>query len=115
MEFVEGQSLAELVHENPLPPELAAQYLKAVAEAIYWMMTVSTTARALAEIAAPFVMSPVLRLVIAAGGLGQLAGVRRAERAVHARRVRGSVPTRGCRSIGDSECACSRSRTSSLL
>ena len=50
------------------------RYRPGLAEAIYWVMTVSTTARALAEIAAPFVMSPALRFVIAAGGIGQLGG-----------------------------------------
>lgn len=34
MEFVEGRSLAGLLEEGPLRPELAARYLKAVAEAI---------------------------------------------------------------------------------
>jgi len=51
-----------------------ARYRPALAEAVYWTMTISTAARAVAEIAAPFVMSPVLRLAIAAGGIGQLAG-----------------------------------------
>jgi len=50
------------------------RYRPALAETIYWLMTVSTAARALAEIMAPFVMSPVLRLVIVAGGIGQLGG-----------------------------------------
>jgi len=50
------------------------RYRPALAETIYWLMTVSTAARALAEIVAPFVMSPVLRLVIVAGGIGQLGG-----------------------------------------
>ena len=51
-----------------------ARYRPALAEAVYWTMTISTAARAVEEIAAPFVMSPVLRLAIAAGGIGQLAG-----------------------------------------
>lgn len=36
MEFVEGQSLAERARENPLPPALAAEYLKTIAEAIHY-------------------------------------------------------------------------------
>jgi len=58
----------------PKPARDVGRYRPALAEAIYWMMTVSTAARAVAEIAAPFVMSPALRLVIAAGGIGQLGG-----------------------------------------
>src|ERR1051325_10068929 len=36
MEFVEGQSLAERARENPLPPELAAEYMQTIAEAIHY-------------------------------------------------------------------------------
>jgi hypothetical protein len=36
MDFVDGQSLAERARENPLPPELAAGYLKTIAEAIHY-------------------------------------------------------------------------------
>jgi eukaryotic-like serine/threonine-protein kinase len=34
MDYVEGQSLAQLVRENPLPAAKAAEYLKSIAEAI---------------------------------------------------------------------------------
>jgi serine/threonine protein kinase len=34
MEYVDGQTLAEIVRENPLPAKKAAQYVRAVAEAI---------------------------------------------------------------------------------
>src|SRR5262249_52425508 len=36
MDFVEGQSLAERARENPLPPELSAGYVRAIAEAIHY-------------------------------------------------------------------------------
>jgi outer membrane protein assembly factor BamB len=36
MDFVEGQSLAELVRENPLPPEQAARWVRTIAEAIHY-------------------------------------------------------------------------------
>ncbi|MBI3465609.1 MAG: protein kinase [Planctomycetes bacterium] len=36
MEYVEGQSLAALVRDNPLPPARAARYVKIIAEAIHY-------------------------------------------------------------------------------
>lgn len=36
MEYVQGQNLAQLVRNRPLPPGQAARYLKAVAEAIHY-------------------------------------------------------------------------------
>jgi len=36
MDFVEGRTLAELVHERPLPANRAATYLKAIAEAVHY-------------------------------------------------------------------------------
>jgi tRNA A-37 threonylcarbamoyl transferase component Bud32 len=36
MDFVEGQSLAEIVREGPLPPRTAATYVKQIAEAIHY-------------------------------------------------------------------------------
>ena len=36
MDYVDGQSLAERARENPLPPELAADYLRTIAEAIHY-------------------------------------------------------------------------------
>jgi hypothetical protein len=50
------------------------RYRPAVAELIYWTMTVATAVRAAAEIAAPLTGSAAVRVTIAIGGLGQLAG-----------------------------------------
>jgi heme/copper-type cytochrome/quinol oxidase subunit 1 len=50
------------------------RYRPGLAEAVYWVMTVSTVARALGEILAGLSALPALRLLVAAGGLGQLAG-----------------------------------------
>src|SRR5574341_334381 len=36
MDYVDGQSLAEHARNNPLPPELAADYVKTIAEAIHY-------------------------------------------------------------------------------
>jgi eukaryotic-like serine/threonine-protein kinase len=36
MDYVDGQSLAERARENPLPPEMAADYLRTIAEAIHY-------------------------------------------------------------------------------
>jgi tetratricopeptide (TPR) repeat protein len=36
MDYVEGKSLAQMVHDQPLPAERAAQYVKTVAEAIHY-------------------------------------------------------------------------------
>jgi WD40 repeat protein len=36
MDYVEGQTLAERAVNNPLPPELAADYLKTIAEAVHY-------------------------------------------------------------------------------
>jgi hypothetical protein len=58
----------------PRPARDDARYRPELAEAVYWTMTVATVARAAAELGAPYVPSGGLRLVIAAGGLGQLAG-----------------------------------------
>jgi hypothetical protein len=58
----------------PRPARDAGHYRPGLAEAVYWVMTISTAARAVAELAAPFAAWWSLRLVIAAAGLGQLAG-----------------------------------------
>ena len=58
----------------PRPGRDDAGYRPAVAETVYWIMTLATAARAAAELAAPYWGVPVLRWVIALGGLGQLAG-----------------------------------------
>jgi len=36
MDFVEGQSLAERTRDTPLPPELAADYLRVIAQAVQY-------------------------------------------------------------------------------
>ncbi len=58
----------------PRPAREDTRYRPELAEAVYWVMTISTALRALAELTAPFSASPALRLAIAAGGLGQLVG-----------------------------------------
>ncbi len=58
----------------PRPARDDTRYRPELAEAVYWVMTLSTAVRAAAEILAPISGEPALRLVIAAGGLGQLAG-----------------------------------------
>ena len=58
----------------PRPARDDARYRPALAEAVYWVMTVSTALRAVAELTAPFTSARVPRLIIAAAGLGQLAG-----------------------------------------
>jgi hypothetical protein len=58
----------------PRPSAESRRYRPALADAVYWIVTVSTAMRAVAELTAPFTASPALRLVIAAAGLGQLLG-----------------------------------------
>ena len=58
----------------PRPARDDARYRPELAEAVYWVMTLSTVVRAAAEILAPFSSGPAPRLAIAVGGLGQLAG-----------------------------------------
>ena len=58
----------------PRPARDAARYRPGLAEAVYWIMTLATAARAVAEVVAPYSGLPALRWVIALGGLGQLAG-----------------------------------------
>ena len=58
----------------PRPARDDARYRPRLAEAVYWVMTLSTAARAAAEILAPYSGAPALRVVITLGGLGQLAG-----------------------------------------
>ena len=57
----------------PRPARADARYRPELAEAVYWVMTVATALRAAAELGAPFWPGAPLRLVIALGGLGQLA------------------------------------------
>jgi hypothetical protein len=58
----------------PRPARDDPRYRPELAEAVYWIMTISTARRAAAEIAGGLSAAPLLRLAIAAGGLGQLAG-----------------------------------------
>ncbi len=58
----------------PRPGRDDTRYRPALAEAVYWTMTVATALRATAEIVSALWPSSLLRLAIAAGGLGQLAG-----------------------------------------
>jgi hypothetical protein len=58
----------------PKPAADAGRYDPRLAEAVYWIVTLSTALRAVTEVTAPFVAAPALRLVIAAAGIGQLLG-----------------------------------------
>jgi len=58
----------------PRPAREDPRYRPELAEAVYWVMTLSTAVRAAAELVAPATSAPGVRLVIALGGLGQLAG-----------------------------------------
>lgn len=58
----------------PRPAREDTRYRPGLAEAVYWIMTLATAARAAAEILASWSGAPFLRGVIALGGLGQLAG-----------------------------------------
>lgn len=58
----------------PRPARDDTRYRPGLAEAVYWTMTASTGLRAAAEITAGISGSPLVQGLIAAGGLGQLAG-----------------------------------------
>ena len=61
----------------PRPARDDGRYRPEPAEAVYWVywvMTLSTALRALADVLAPLSSAPAWRLVIALGGLGQLPG-----------------------------------------
>ena len=58
----------------PRPVRDDTRYRPELAEAVYWAMTVATAVRALAELGAGLTGAPSLRVLIALGGLGQLAG-----------------------------------------
>ena len=58
----------------PRPARDDARYRPELAEAVYWIMTVATAVRAAAEVTAPLAPSAALRILIAAGGLGQILG-----------------------------------------
>ena len=58
----------------PRPARDETRYRPEVVEAVYWLMTLSTALRAVAEILLGVTGAPRLGWLIAAGGLGQLAG-----------------------------------------
>jgi cbb3-type cytochrome oxidase subunit 1 len=58
----------------PRPGREETRYRPALAEAVYWVTTLSTALRAVAEVAAPLADTALFRWLIAAGGLGQIAG-----------------------------------------
>ena len=58
----------------PRPARDDTRYRPGLAEAVYWVMTLSTVVRAAAEILAPLSSTPALRWAVALGGLGQLVG-----------------------------------------
>jgi heme/copper-type cytochrome/quinol oxidase subunit 1 len=58
----------------PRPARDDTRYRPELAEAAYWIMTVATAVRALAEVTVALAGTLSLRWLIALGGLGQLAG-----------------------------------------
>ena len=58
----------------PRPPRDDTRYRPGLAEAVYWVVTVSTAVRGAAEIALGVTAAPGLRALVALGALGQLAG-----------------------------------------
>jgi len=58
----------------PRPARDDARYRPELAEAVYWVMTTATALRAAAELGAGLGGAPLLRVLVAVGGLGQLAG-----------------------------------------
>lgn len=58
----------------PRPAKDDARYRPELAEAVYWVMTISTALRAAAELMAAWSAAPILRVLVALGGLGQLLG-----------------------------------------
>jgi cbb3-type cytochrome oxidase subunit 1 len=58
----------------PRPAREDARYRPELAEAVYWVMTLATSIRAAAELALAFTGLWALGWLIAAGGLGQVAG-----------------------------------------
>src|SRR5262244_668445 len=54
----------------PRPAREDTRYRPELAEAVYWVMTLSTVVRALAEILISLTGAPIWRPVIALGGLG---------------------------------------------
>jgi len=58
----------------PRPARDDAGYRPERAEVVYWVMTVATAVRAVAEILVSLSGASALRLLVAAAGLGQLVG-----------------------------------------
>ena len=58
----------------PRPARDDGRYRPELAELVYWVMTVATAARTAAELTAPFWSASGMRVLIALGGLGQIAG-----------------------------------------
>ena len=58
----------------PRPAKDDLRYRPELAEAVYWVMTAATALRAGAELGAGLGGAPLLRVLVAVGGLGQLAG-----------------------------------------
>jgi len=58
----------------PRPSREDTRYRPELAEAVYWVMTLSTGIRAAAELLLAYTAAPALGWIIAAGGLGQVAG-----------------------------------------
>lgn len=58
----------------PRPAREDTRYRPALAETVYWLLTVATAVRAVAEIGLGVTAAPALRPLVAVGGLGQLAG-----------------------------------------
>jgi cbb3-type cytochrome oxidase subunit 1 len=58
----------------PRPARDDTRYRPGLAETVYWVMTVATTVRASAELVTGLAPALPFRWVVAAGGLGQIAG-----------------------------------------
>lgn len=58
----------------PRPARDDARYRPGLAEAVYWIMTLATALRTLAELGTAWAPWPGLRPLVAVSGLGQLAG-----------------------------------------
>jgi heme/copper-type cytochrome/quinol oxidase subunit 1 len=58
----------------PRPARDETRYRPELVEAVYWLMTLSTAVRAVAEVLLGVTGAPRLGWLIAAGGLGQLGG-----------------------------------------
>ncbi len=59
----------------PRPARDDRRYRPGLAETVYWLMTVATCVRAIAEMLGGYTDSTALRVMIALGGLGQAGGV----------------------------------------